>query len=151
MTELIEVIDDITKYGLQPLVEIENREKDLEENLVKIYVKHFQVQYDFDHNEYARFDTEHLPNVIKNVSKNFPTFGYYHTVLNCHELNKSMNIAAGDAVDDLSDIIFDLLEVKWRKENNSEQDALWFFEFIFQTHTQQHIINLLNFMKSKNS
>lgn len=45
--------------------------------------------------------------------------------------------AIGDAIDDLSDIIIDLLEIKGRIENNSLADGIWFFE-------------LLNFMKQKN-
>ena len=56
----------------------------------------------------------------------------------------------GYAVDDLSDIILDLLEVKWRIENNNLADGIWYFKLIFQSHTQQHIINLLRFMKEKN-
>ena len=57
--------------------------------------------------------------------------------------------AIGDAIDDLSDIIYDLLEVKWRKENNSENDACFFFELLFSNHIQEHLLGLLNYMKNK--
>lgn len=150
MNETIEIINEIVKYGLNPNLEIEHKEADLEKNLVKIYSKFFEIKFEPDDREFQEFNKSNFPDVIENVKRNFPDFGFYHEVLNVQELHKSAENAIGDAIDDISDIIFDLLEIKWRMENNSEQDALWFFEFIFRSHTQQHIINLLNFMKSKN-
>ena len=150
MNETIEIINEIVKYGLNPDLNIEDKEVDLEKNLVKIYSKYFEIDYEYDDKDYPDFKKVKLPNIIENVKYNFPNFGFYHKVLNVHELNKDAENAVGDAIDDLSDIIFDLLEIKWRKENNSENDALWFFELIFRSHTQQHIISLLNFMKNKN-
>lgn len=150
MNETIEIINEITKYGLIPNLDIEDRETKLEENLVKIYSKYFEIEYKYDDNEYPEFSKIKLPNIIENVRSNFPQFGFYNKVLDCHVLSENTNNAMGDSIDDLADIIFDLLEIKWRAENNSEQDALWFFELIFRSHTQQHIISLLNFMKSKN-
>ncbi len=150
MKEIIEIINEISKYGLNPNLELEDKELDLEKNLVKIYAKFFGLNYGFDDKEYPDFNELESSKIIENVMSNFPDFGLYHEVLDCHELNKNVNNAMGDAVDDLSDIIMDLLEIKWRIENNSEEDGLWFFNLIFRTHTQQHIISLLNFMKSKN-
>ncbi len=150
MDETIKIINEITKYGLNPNLEIKDKEVDLEKYLVRIYSKFFEIKYEYDDKDYQEFKKESLPNIVENVKKNFPDFGFYHEVLNVQELNKDAENAIGDAIDDLSDIIFDLLEIKWRKENNSQQDALWFFELIFRSHTQQHIISLLNFMKNKN-
>ena len=150
MNEIINIIDEITKYGLNNNLNIQDKEIDLEKNLIKIYSKYFSITYEFDDSDYQDFNKVKLPNIIENVKSNFPDFGFYHEVLDCHELNKEPNNAVGDGIDDLSDIIFDLLEIKWRNEYNSPNDALWFFELIFRTHTQQHIISLLNFMKSKN-
>ncbi|KUJ53355.1 hypothetical protein [Chryseobacterium sp. JAH] len=59
------------------------------------------------------------------------------------------NIAIGDAIDDLSDIILDLLQIKWRIENNSPDDGLWYFQLVFSSHTQQHIIDLLSYRKQR--
>lgn len=150
LEETIEIINEIAKYGLNVYLDIEDKETELEENLIKIYSKYFVIKYEFDDNEYPEFDKVKLPDVIKNVKENFPQFGFYHKVLDCHEISDNVKNVIGDATDDLSDIIFDLLEIKWRAEHNSKQDALWFFELIFRTHTQQHIISLLDFMKSKN-
>ena len=150
LKEIIRVIDEIAKYGLNTNLNFENKESDLEENLIKIYSFSFNIEYKFEDKEYPDFKKERLPNVIENVRSNFPEFGFYHQVVNCHKLDKNPDNVIGDAIDDLSDVIFDLLEIKWRKENNSEQDALWFFDLIFRSHTKHHVLNLLNFIGSKN-
>lgn len=151
MEELIEIINGIVKYGLNPNIEMENKEKDLEMNLVKLYSKYFQIDYVSDENEYEDFNKKKIyPNVIENVKSNFKDFGWYHTILNLEEILKQPEIGVGDAIGDLSDVIYDLLEIKWRSEKNSENDAWWFFELIFYSHTQQHLIDLLNYLKNKN-
>lgn len=148
MKELIPTIDEIAKYGLQPnLIEVD-KEISLAKNLVKIYNLYFNLEYEFDEIDYPDFDNEKYPNIRQNVESNFKDFGAYKMVL---EINDLVNdeIGIGDAVDDLSDIIKDLLEVKWRIENNSINDGLWFFNFIFNAHTEEHVINLLNFIKQR--
>ncbi|MEM9258995.1 MAG: DUF5063 domain-containing protein, partial [Bacteroidota bacterium] len=119
MEQLIEIIDEITKYGLLAKIEIEDKEKDLEKHLVKLYAAYFEVDYVFDEKEYEDFEIKELyPNLIVNVKTNFADFGWYHSILNIEEIFKEPEIGTGDATDDLSDIIYDLLEVKWRMENN---------------------------------
>lgn len=148
MKELIPTIDEIAKYGLQPnLIEVDKKIS-LAKNLVKIYNLYFNLEYEFDETDYPDFENEKYPNIRQNVESNFKDFGTYKMVL---EINDLVNdeIGIGDAVDDLSDIIKDLLEVKWRIENNSINDGLWFFNFIFNAHTEEHVINLLNFIKQR--
>jgi hypothetical protein len=77
-------------------------------------------------------------------------FGFYKTVLDYNDIDNLKECGIGDAIDDLTDIINDLLEIKWRIENNSLADGFWYFELIFKEHTQQHILDLLNYMKQKN-
>ena len=150
MKDLIQILDEITKYGLEANLALVNKEEDLERFLVALYAQYFTIQFKFDDQDYADFDRSMFPNVVENVKKNFPDFGWYHSILNCYEILQDAEIGAGDAIDDLSDIIYDVLEIKWRLEHNSLADGLWFFEFIFNSHTQQHIIDLLNYLKAKN-
>jgi len=150
MKDLIPTINEIIKYGLYPNLNIPDNEALLEKNIVKIYNLYFEINYTFDHAKYQNFDKSQLPDIPKNVISNFKEFGFYKTVLDIHDLDNVQENALGDAVDDLSDIILDLLEIKWRINNNSLDDGLWFFQFIFHAHTQEHIIGLLNFMKQKN-
>ena len=150
MTELIPTINEIVKYGLQPNLTVTDKEKFLERNLVKIYDFYFDIKYEFDETDFPDFDKSHLPNIRQNVSSNFKDFGLYKTILDINDVNNMTDTALGDAIDDLNDIILDLLEIKWRIENNSLADGLWYFQLIFHGHTQQHILDLLNFMKQKN-
>lgn len=150
MTELIPTINEIVKYGLQPNLTINDKEKLLERDLVKIYDLHFDIKYNFDESYFPEFDKSQLPDIRQNVSSNFKDFGFYKTVLDINDIDNLKDNAIGDSIDDLSDIIADLLEIKWRIENNSLSDGLWYFELIFHSHTQQHILDLLNYMKQKN-
>jgi len=111
LDEIIEIINEVIKYGLSPNLKIEDSEKDIENNLIKLYSKYFDINYEFDNTDYPEFENEHRQNIISNVTSNFPDFSIYHEVLNCHK---------------------------------------FFFELIFKSHTQQHILSLLNFIKSKN-
>ena len=150
MTELISTINEIIKYGLKPSLTITNKEKLLERNLVKIYDLYYDIKYEFDETDFPDFDKSQLPDIRQNVSSNFKDFGYYKTILDINDVNNITDTALGDAIDDLSDIIIDLLEIKWRIENNSLADGLWQFQFIFHAHSQQHLLDLLNYMKQKN-
>jgi hypothetical protein len=150
MTELIPTINEIVKYGLQPNLTVTDKEKLLERNLVKIYGLYFDIKYKFDAADFPDFDKSQLPDIRQNVSNNFKDYGFYKTILDINDIDNITDNAIGDVIDDLSDIIIDLLEIKWRIENNSMADGLWFFELTFYGHTQQHILDLLNFMKQKN-
>jgi hypothetical protein len=149
MTELIQTINEIVKYGLQPNLAIDGKEKSLERNLVKIYDLYFDIEYKFDETNFPDFDKSQLPDIRQNVSSNFKGFGFYKTILDINNIDNIGDHAFGDAIDDLSDIITDLLEIKWRVENNSLADGLWFFKLTFCGHTQQHILDLLNYIKQK--
>ena len=150
MIELIPTINEIVKYGLQPNLTVADKEKLLERNLVKIYDLHFEIKYKFDKTDFPDFDKSQLPDIRQNVESNFKDYGLYKTILDINNIDNLKDNTIGDSIDDLTDIIIDLLEIKWRIENNSLADGLWFFELTFYNHTQQHILNLLNFIKQKN-
>ena len=150
MTELITAINEIVKYGYYPNLTVTDKEKLLERNLVKIYNLYFEIKYNFDQRDFPDFDKSLLPDIRQNVQTNFNGFGFYKTSREIDNLDDSINFTIGDSIDDLTDIIIDLLEIKWRIENNSWADGLWFFELTFYSHTQQHILDLLNYMKQKN-
>jgi len=150
MTELIPTINEIVKYGLQPNLTVIDKEKLLEKDLVKVYSLYFDIEYKFDQTDFPDFGKTEYSDIRKNVTSNFIDFGLYKTILDIKDIDNLKDNAIGDALDDLTDITLDLLEIKWRIENNSLADGLWFFELTFYTHTQQHILNLLNFMKQKN-
>ncbi len=117
---------------------------------MKIYSLYFDIEFNFDETDYPDFDKTEYADIRKNVTSNFKDFSFYKTVFDINDIDNLKDIEIGDALDDLTDIIIDLLEIKWRIENNSLADGLWFFELTFYSHTQQHILDLLKYMKQKN-
>jgi hypothetical protein len=150
MTELIPAINEIVKYGLEPTLTTTDKEKVLEKNLVKIYSLYFDIEFKFDETNYPEFDKTKYADIRQIVTSSFKDFGFYKTVSDINDIDNLNENTIADALDDLTDIILDLLEIKWRIENNSLADGLWFFELTFYSHTQQHILDLLNYMKQKN-
>ncbi len=150
MTELIETIDDIVKFGLEPNLSVTDRDKAFERSLIKIYSIYLDINYELDKTDYPDFDKSDLPDIRHNVETNFKNFGYYKIVLDIDDIDNMKECGTGDAIEDITDIINDLLEIKWRIKNNSLADGLWYFKLIFNGHTQQHILDLLNYMKQKN-
>jgi hypothetical protein len=150
MTELIPTINEIIKYGLQPDLTVTDKEKLLKKNLVKIYNLYFDIEFEFDETDFPNFSKSEYSDIRKNVESNFKEFGLYKMIIDINDLDNLQDNGIGDAVYDLTDIILDLLEIKWRIETNSLADGLWYFQLIFYSHTQQHILDLLNFMKQKN-
>ena len=150
MKELIPTINEIVKYGLEPNSNVVDKEKLLEKNLVKIYSLYFDIEYKFDETEFSEFKETEYSYIRKNVTSNFPELALYKTILDINDIDNLKDNAIGDPFDDLTDIILDLLQIKWRIENNSLADGLWYFELIFYAHTQQHIVDLLNYLKQKN-
>ena len=61
------------------------------------------------------------------------------------------NTALSAVASEVSDDVLVLDEAGLEAAKNSLSDGLWYFEFIFKAHTQQHILDLLNYMKQKNS
>lgn len=150
MKELIPTINKIVKYGLEPNLTTTDKEKELEKNLVKIYSLYFDIEFKFDETDYPDLDKTEYADIRQNVTSNFEDFGFYKTVSDIEDIDNLNDNTIGDALDDLTDIIRDLLEIKWRIENNSLADGLWFFELTFYSHTQQHILDLLKYMKQRN-
>lgn len=149
--QLIQTINQIVKFGLEQNIEISKDERNLllEKSLISIYSLYFEIQYEYDNTDFEEYHGIKYVDVRKNIESNFPDFGYYTIALDLMDINNKDNMAIGDAIDDLSDIILDLLQIKWRMENNSKNNGLWYFELIFSGHTQQHIIDLLNYLKEQ--
>lgn len=149
--QLIRTINQIVKFGLEQNIEISKDERNLvlEKSLISIYSLYFEIQYENDNTDFEEYDDIKYVNIRKNIESNFPDFGYYTIALDLMDINNKDNMAIGDAIDDLSDIILDLLQIKWRMENNSQNNGLWYFEVIFSGHTQQHIIDLLKYLKQQ--
>ena len=143
--ELLKLIDEIAKYGIQPNLTVETKEVDLERNLAKLLSLQFDLSFEFDSNDYPDLKPS-LTDLRNNIESNFSKFGFYKTILDITNFKDYNDVGTGDAVDDLHDIINELLEVKWRLENNSTANGLWYLKFAFDAHIKDHILDLLKYM-----
>lgn len=151
MQEFLNSIDEIIKFGEKEFSNKNENELKLEENLIKIYHHSFSLPSVIDDNDYPDFPKEEFENVRKYVCCNFKEYGHYKTFMNILKTNDKKDVLIGDAVDDITDIILDFLEFRWRFDNTSVEDAIWYFELNFRTHTKQHILNILNYINLKNN
>lgn len=151
MSSLQKLIGKITLFGLNPNVDLSDKTGVLKKLLVSIYSEFLRVEIEFDATEYDEEPNFNYNEIKENVKSNFPDFGWYSIVLDSNEMEPNVEIGIGDELDDLTDIIKDLLAVKWRMENTSMRDALWYFDFSMRTHSEQHLVDLLKRLKERKS
>ena len=149
MSELRKLIDQITEFGINPKVELTDKIDALKKLLVGIYAEFLDVEFEFDETDYDEEPEFEYNEIKQNVKSNFPDFDWYSMVLDLNKMEPNVEIGIGDALDDLTDIIKDMLVIKWKMNNTSEMDALWQFEFSMRNHSEQHLIDLLKFIKEK--
>ncbi|GER61029.1 hypothetical protein ULMA_31370 [Patiriisocius marinus] len=150
MSELKKLIDRIVEFGTNENLVSENKVLEIQQLLVGIYAEYLNVETEFDDKDYEeplRLDYDGLRSI---VSEHFPDFGWYHSVWESHKLLEDAELTTGDAIDDLTDIVKDLIEVQWRLENNSEKDGLYQFEFLMRYHSEQHLVDFLKYLKDYN-
>jgi len=143
------IINQITEFGINPNMELTDKTETLKKLLIELYSEFLKVEFEFDEKDYDEEPNFVYNEIKENVKSNFPDFGWYSMVLDLNKMEPNVEIGIGDALDDLTDIIKDLLVVKWKMDNTSEMDALWEFEFSMRTHSEQHLIDLVKFIKEK--
>ena len=144
--KLLSLIDAVAKWGLYTNP-AETALEELRRSLAELYAFCVNIHYDFDEEYYPDSPDTDYNAIRQTITVNFPDFGYYY-VLSTFNPNENPELYMGDAIDDLADIISDLLETKWRYEHNGETDALWFLELSFVSHFEQHIIDLLHYIRN---
>ncbi len=151
---LKDLINKLTEFGINPKVESENKILELKRLLVEIYAHYLNSDsYKIKVDDETETDEEiEIPNfdykeTRKIVESNFPDLGWYHSLFESHKIFEEADLATGDAIDDLTDIIKDLLEIRWRFENTNEKKALWYFELLMRIHSEQHLVDLLKYLK----
>ena len=82
------------------------------------------------------------------LSSRFPNLGVY-AVVDPTQINIEQSITAGDAIDDLADIVQDLEEVIWRFENVGSDDGLWHFKSLYRMHWGRHLRELSLYLHAK--
>ena len=150
MKTLIKHIDQLSEFGKNPNVHYENKVLELKKILIDIYSEYLNSNYVFDEKEYPEEPDFEYEVIRNNLLRNFPDFGLYYIAYDCHLIENDADLLMGDALDDLTDIIKDMLAVKWKYENTSIDDAKWEFDFSMRNHSERHLVNLLKYLKEKN-
>ena len=114
----------------------------LEKHLVIIYSDglNLSTKVEPSNEEPDPIEYESLRNELQ---QNFQELGFYHTVLNIQEITEEPELATGDALDDLTDIVKDLKEVMSLTDDNT---LLWQLNFNFNSHFKAHLIDLTNYL-----
>ncbi|MDH7444102.1 DUF5063 domain-containing protein [Aquimarina sp. 2201CG14-23] len=148
MNHLPNIIESIIQWGITPKLPIENKELLLKKSLILLYQEYLILEGKVtdDENDYPEAPEFNFEKISNTIRSNFPELGFYQNVADPFDLEKPDTIL-GDANDDLSDIIKDLMEVQWRFQNTSAVDAVWYFEFIMRNHSERHIVNILKTLK----
>lgn len=149
MNKLKELIDRIIEFGTNEKLVSKNKTLEIQRLLVGIYAEYLNVETEFDETDYEeplRLDYDGIRSI---VTQHFPDFGWYHSAWESHKINEDADLVTEDAIDDLADIISDLIEIQWRLENNSEKDGLYQFKFLMKHHSEQHLVNLLKYLKDR--
>lgn len=150
MTNLEKLINRITEFGLNDKVQSDNKKLEIQQLLVGIYSEYLNLEAEFDDGDFDEEPSFDYDSIKKNVEANFPDFGWYHSIRESHKIIPDADLVTGDAIDDLTDIIKDLLEVKWCFENTSEKNAIWVFCDSMQIHSEQHLVDFLKYIKDMN-
>ena len=119
MNKLKKIIDRIIEFGTNEKLESENKVLEIQRLLVGIYAEYLNVETEFDETVYEEPLSLDYDGIRSVVTGHFPDFGWYHSVWESHEIIQDAQLTTGDAIDDLTDIIKDLIEVQWGLENNS--------------------------------
>ncbi|NRR91791.1 DUF5063 domain-containing protein [Winogradskyella undariae] len=149
MKNLEKLINRITEFGLNDKVQSANKELEIQQLLIGIYSEYLNLDVEFDDEDFEGDPTFDYDSIKKNIEANFPDIGWYHSVFESHLIIPDAYLVTGDAIDDLSDIIKDMLEIKWQFENASEKYAKWCFKDLMQNHSEQHLVDFLKYLKDK--
>jgi len=149
LSKLKKLIDRIIEFGTNEKLESENKTLEIQRLLVGIYAEYLKVETEFDKTDYEEPINLDYDGIRSVVTEHFPDFGWYHSIWESHNIDKDAELTTGDSIDDLTDLIKDLIEVQWRLENNSEKDGLYQFEFLMKHHSEQHLVDLLKYIKDK--
>jgi hypothetical protein len=99
----------------------------------------YASDFEFDGTDYPDAPTRDYQTIRSAIERKFPELGYYKTADYDDNLECTGNILIGDAIDDITDIVGDLLEVEWYFANTSEADALWHLETSYRGHWGNHL------------
>jgi hypothetical protein len=141
--------DDIQNAVLEYLDLIENGKASVAENLQalelvldKLALAHNFIDFQFDKADHPEAPREDYNRLRQLAERRFPDFGHYNMPDCITDKIAESGIVVGDAIDDVADIARDMHEIRWCWEHNSPDDALWHFQFGYESHWGEHLRSL---------
>jgi hypothetical protein len=131
-------IDCVEHDGIAP----EERLKRLKRCLDHLALLQHDVAYKFDERNFPAAPDAGHDALRKLVSSHFPELGYYNIPSVVTQQIAAAKIDVADAIDDVVDITRELYEVRWRWDNTSVDDALWYFQDMYFHHWESHLRGL---------
>ncbi|MBA3708982.1 MAG: DUF5063 domain-containing protein [Planctomycetes bacterium] len=113
----------------------------LEDCLDRLALGYRRAHYEFEDGHPDPPDVDY-PALRERTIRRFPMFGYYNIPEFITSKLMESPLITGDAIDDLTDIARDLMDVRWCWEHTSPNDAMWHFRIGFETHWGGHLRNL---------
>lgn len=112
----------------------------LELALDRLGLAHNFIDFQFDQKEYPEAPKSDYTRLRQLAEKRFPDFGYYNMPESISDQIAESGVVIGDAIDDdVADIARDMQEIAWRWQHTSAEDALWHFQFGYESHWGEHL------------
>jgi hypothetical protein len=146
--EIFEAVRDFFLLLQSPNLETDqhNNIRALVRVLDKLAFAYHHVNFEYDENGGdPPFHDHQMYSQFREIAGiKFPSLRDYREVdpLNLEETG----IMMGDPLDDLADIACDLQDVLWCLENTTEDDALWHFQFGYESHWGRHMRYLQTYL-----
>jgi Domain of unknown function (DUF5063) len=138
--------EDIRHAVLEYLDLIENGSTSFEENLKslelaldKLALAHNFIDFQFDEIDYPENPAQDYKRLRQLAEQRFPDFGYYNMPDCVTDKIAGSAIIVGDAFDDVADIALDMHEIAWCWAHTSPENALWHFQFGYESHWGDHL------------
>jgi hypothetical protein len=119
----------------------------LRRSLDRLALLQHDVSYTFDERDYPDAPGKDYKAMRELLGPRFPELGFYNIPGSITQHIADTDVNVGDAIDDLADIAIELYEVLWRFDHTSTDDALWYFEFSYTSHWEQHLRDLQLFLQ----
>ena len=96
--------------------------------------------------EYPEPPKIEIKTISINVEKNFPKFSLYNISSDVSINICEAGVIIGDAIDDLTDIIIDFMDIIWYYKNTTVENAVWYMKFGYTAHWGKHLNDLLYYL-----
>ncbi|MBW8865084.1 MAG: DUF5063 domain-containing protein [Verrucomicrobia bacterium] len=147
--EIKQTIDDFLTLLEKGCGSEEENESQLMFLLDKLaFAQHF-VKFEYDDTDYPDAPRKDHIELMSLAGIRFPVCkgDYYNALDATKDVGiKDPQVGIRMAQDDIADIARDLYEAKWRWENNSPENGLWYFTFSYESHWADHLRGLQRYL-----